>query len=331
MTLMRYPSFAALCLMALGATASPPALSRYEARRLSMACIYDIAAYGDPSSGVPAMLERALDEVDRIDRLMSHYKPQSPLSQLNRAAASAAVAVDPELFDFIQRSIGYSVASDGAFDITVGPLMKAWGFFKGDGRVPTNAELTDARRRVGYQHVILDRSSSTIRFDIPGVELDLGGIAKGYAVDRVVAFLQQHGISAALVSAGGSTVYGLGHPPGRASWDVEVQDPLEPTNIAFSVELRDQALSMAGRSAKSFEVDGVLYSHIMDPKTGRPVQGVVAVAVTSRTGTEGDALDDALFVMGVDAGRRYLQRFPEIEAWIWVPDGRRTTRVLRLS
>src|SRR5262245_59481824 len=118
---MRRLSLAALCLVALGPTASPPALVRYEARRLSMACVYDIAAYGDPSSGVPSVLEQALDEVDRIDRLMSHYRPQSPLSQLNRDAASSAVAVDTELFDFIARSIDYSVASDGAFDITVGP------------------------------------------------------------------------------------------------------------------------------------------------------------------------------------------------------------------
>jgi FAD:protein FMN transferase len=332
MTLVnRLLTVAVMCLAALSASAPPSVLTRYEARRLSMACVYDIAVYGDASSDVPAVLEKALDEVDRIDRLMSHYKPQSPLSQLNRAAASSAVVVEPELFDFIARSLDYSVESNGAFDITVGPLMKAWGFFNGDGRVPTDVESSEARRRVGYRHVVVDRSARTIRFDIPGVELDLGGIAKGYAVDRVVALLQRHGITAALVSAGGSTVYALGHPPDRLSWDVKIQDPLEPGRVAFSVGLTDRALSMAGRSAKSFEANGVLYSHIMDPRTGRPVQGILSVAVTAATGTEGDALDDALFVMGEDESRRYLKRFPGVEAWMWLPAGKKSTRVVRLS
>jgi FAD:protein FMN transferase len=322
---------AAIAVAALAATASLPILTRYEARRLSMACVYDIAAYGEAADHVPAALEKALDEVDRIDRLMSHYKPQSPLSQLNRSAARGAVAVDPELFDLIAQSLDYSRESDGAFDITVGPLMKAWGFFKGDGRVPTPAELSEVRRRVGYRHLVLDQSARTIRFDIQGVELDLGGIAKGYAVDRAIAVLRQNGITAALVSAGGSTVYGLGHPPDRMSWDVKIQDPLDPTKVAFSVGLKDRALSMAGRSAKSFEVNGVLYSHVMDPRTGRPMQGILSVAVTSATGTEGDALDDALFVMGVERSRRYLNRFPGSEAWLWLPDGKGRARIVHLQ
>jgi thiamine biosynthesis lipoprotein len=295
-----------------------------------MACIYDVAAYGDASGDVAAVLEQALDEVDRVDRLMSHYKPHSPLSQLNRTAADGAVAVDPELFDFIARSLDYSRDSDGAFDITVGPLMKAWGFFTGDYRVPTHTELSEVRRRVGYRRVILDRSRRTIRFETSGVELDLGGIAKGYAVDRAVAVLEQRGITAALVSAGGSTVYGLGHPPGRASWEVKIQDPVDPAKVAFSVGLMNRALSMAGRSAKSFEADGVLYSHIMDPRTGRPVRGVLGVAVTSLTGTVGDVLDDALFVMGVERGRRHLRQFPSSRAWFWVQDTDRA-RVIQLS
>jgi FAD:protein FMN transferase len=315
---MQQQTLAAAALMAVAATASSPPLARYEARRLSMACVYDIAAYGAAAENVPAVLEKALDEVDRIDRLMSHYRPQSPLSQLNRDAAAGTVVVDSELFELIARSVDYSRETAGAFDVTVGPLMKTWGFFKGDGRVPADAELAEVMQRVGYRHVVLNRPSRTIRFDVAGVEIDLGGIAKGYAVDRVVTLLQQHGITSALVSAGGSTVYGLGHPPDQASWDVKIQDPLNPAEVAFTVGLEDRALSMAGRSAKTFEVNGVVYSHIMDPRTGRPVQGVVSVAVTSLTGTDGDALDDALFVMGVARSRAYLRHFPSSSAWFWM-------------
>jgi thiamine biosynthesis lipoprotein len=133
--------------------------------------------------------------------------------------------------------------------------------------------------------------------------------------------LRRDRISAALVSAGGSTVYGLGHPPDRAAWELKIQDPVDSSKVAFTVDLADRALSMAGRSAKTFQKNGVVYSHIMDPRTGRPVQGVVAVAVTSDTGTEGDALDDALFVMGVERSRRYLQQFPQSSAWLWLRTG----------
>src|SRR5262249_39477501 len=157
----------------------------------------------------------ALDEVDRIDRLMSHYKFDSPLSRVNREAAQHPVAVDQELFDFLVEAMRYHHDSDGAFDITVGPLMKAWGFFRGEGRVPSDEELAAARHVVGASHVKLDAASRTIRFDEPGVELDLGGIAKGYAVDRVVELLRHRRIPAALVSAGGSTIYALGTPPGH--------------------------------------------------------------------------------------------------------------------
>lgn len=317
---MRLPIVIAIGLAAATGAVSPGVLTRYEAQRLSMACMYDIVAFAETSSDMPVVLERAMDEVDRIDRLMSHYKPQSPLSQLNREAAGGPVVVDRELFDLIARSIDYSRDTDGAFDVTVGPLMKAWGFFLGDGRVPRGEELAGVMRHVGYRHVVLDPTARTIRFDVPEVELDLGGIAKGYAVDRVVAFLQKRGITSALVSAGGSTVYGLGHPPDRRAWDVKIQDPLNPARVAFTVALTDRAISMAGRSAKTFEANGIVYSHIMDPRTGRPVQGIVSVAVTSLTGTDGDAVDDALFVMGVEKGRRYLRRFPSSTAWYWVQD-----------
>src|SRR5690349_10631034 len=159
-----------------------------------MACVYALEIYGRDAAALPRIADEALDEVDRIDRLMSHYKPDSPLSRVNREAALHPVAVDAELFDFIAEALRYSRESDGAFDITVGPLMKAWGFFLGEGHMPTAAELDAARRHVGAAHVILNAADRTIAFDEAGVELDLGGIAKGYAVDRVVALLKRRGI-----------------------------------------------------------------------------------------------------------------------------------------
>ncbi len=305
----------------------PPAkaaqLHHLQASRMSMACLYTIDAYAADSEKLPSTLDQALDEVDRIDRLMSHYKADSPLSRINRDAATSQVVVEPELYDFIAEAIRYSRDSDGAFDITVGPLMKVWGFFRGEGRLPSDRDVETVRPLIGWQHVIMDPGQRTIRFDRPGVELDLGGIAKGYAVDRVVKILRAANVAAALISAGGSTIYGLGAPPNRNAWTVSIQDPVESGKVARDVELKDRALSVAGSSEKSFEVEGVRYSHIMDPRTGRPVQGVLTVAVMARTGTEGDALDDAFFVLGPVRSRKYLKRLDDVEMFFFLPDGQK--------
>jgi FAD:protein FMN transferase len=307
----------------------PEHLHRYEAGRMSMACEYAIEVYGRDAGALPRIVDDAFDEVDRIDRLMSHYKANSPLSRVNREAAQHPVSVEPELFDFIVDAMRYHRDSGGAFDITVGPLMKAWGFFRGDGRVPSENELAAARSHVGGAHVRLDPIAKTIGFDQPGVELDLGGIAKGYAVDRVAGLLRQQQIDAALISAGGSTIYGLGAPPGAGGWEVKLQDPIDPRKVAFAIELKDRALSVAGSSEKAFEAGGVTYSHIMDPRTGRPVQGVLSVAVLASSGTAGDALDNAFFVLGPERSRAYLNRLHDTEAMFFVPDASRGWLVVR--
>jgi thiamine biosynthesis lipoprotein len=296
-----------------------------------MACVYAIEMYGPDADALPRIAGEALDEVDRIDRLMSHYKTDSPLSRINREAARQPVGVDAELFDFIAEAMRYNRESGGAFDITVGPLMRAWGFFRGEGRVPSDGELAAARRHVGAAHVVMNPAERTIAFDEDGVELDLGGIAKGYAVDRAVARLRRSGIAAALVSSGGSTIYGFGAPPGRRGWDVALQDPLDSRKTALTVTIRDRALSVAGRSEKFFESGGVTYAHIMDPRTGWPVQGVLSVAVLAPSGTAGDALDDALFVMGVERSRAYLTERPGTEALFFLPDAARRWTIVRTN
>jgi thiamine biosynthesis lipoprotein len=265
-----------------------------------------VRACGSSPAELRQATAAALDEVDRLDRLLSHYRSDSPLSRLNREAASGPVAVDSELVDLLDVCLRWSRESDGAFDVTVGPLMKAWGFFRDEGRVPEQREIQGALAVVGHRHVVLDREQGTVRFDRPGVELDLGGIGKGYAVDRVVALLRRRGIGSALVNLGGSSVYGLGAPPGAAAWQVGIQDPGDPGREALSVALRDRALSVSGGYARYFEKDGVSYAHIMDPRTGRPVQGVLSVAVLGASATDGDALDNAFFVQGLERARAFV-------------------------
>jgi thiamine biosynthesis lipoprotein len=306
-------------------------LVRHEESRVSMACTYTIVLYGRDRERLRRIASEALDEVDRIDRLMSHYRAESPLSRLNREGAGGPVAVDPELYDFIDACMRYSRSSAGAFDITVGPLMKAWGFFRGEGRRPSRAELEAARAVVGYRHLILDARARTIAFDRKGVELDLGGIAKGYAVDRAVEILKSHGITSALLSSGGSTIYALGAPPGRKGWEVEVRDPADPRRTAFEVSLKDRALSVSGGDEKFFEVDGVRYSHILDPRTGRPVQGVLLVVVEAASGLEGDALDNVFYVQGVEASRAALKDHRGVKVHFFLPAAGKPWRLISLG
>ena len=291
-----------------------------------MACVYAIDAYGI-GRGRPcrASLKMRFDEVDRIDRLMSHYKPESPLSRINREAARQPVAVEPELFDFIADAMRYNRESDGAFDITVGPLMKAWGFFRGEGRMPSGRARWRRRGATSApHHVILNpdcendplrrlrrrAGSRRHRQRLRGRSRRRAAPARGRSPPR-------------LVSAGGSTIYGLGAPPGRDGWDVAIQDPIDPQKIARTVRLKDRALSVAGSSEKSFESGGVRYSHIMDPRTGRPVQGMLSVAVLASSGTAGDALDDAFFVLGPERSREYLKRLPGTDVFFFLPDASR--------
>jgi thiamine biosynthesis lipoprotein len=305
-----------LALALAAAVVLPGAAGCREESRLAMGCTCSVRVCGLEERDARAAAAAALDEIDRVDRLLSHYRADSPLSRLNREAARAPVPVDREMLDVLALCLRWSRETDGAFDVTVGPLMAAWGFFRGEGRVPTASELAAARARVGARHVVLDAAAGTVLFDCDGISLDLGGIGKGYAVDRAVAVLRARGVRSALVNAGGSSVYGLGAPPAGNAWSIDVEDPGHAGRIASTVRLRDRALSVSGRSAKAFERDGVVYAHVMDPRTGRPVPGVAGVVVESDDATTGDVLGDALFVLGVEAGRALLHRLPGVQATI---------------
>jgi thiamine biosynthesis lipoprotein len=294
-------------------------LVRHEESRLSMGCAFSLVAHGRDAEHLREAADDAFAEADRIDRLMSHYRRDSPLSLVNREAAERPVEVDAELFDFLDLCLRYGRESEGAFDVTVGPLMRAWGFFLGAERVPGPDEIEALRVRVGYRNLLLDPLRRTVRFARPGVELDLGGIAKGYAIERMADILRRHDVAAALLSSGGSTLYAIGAPPGASAWEVKVEDPLGQGRIALTFPLRDEALSIAGSRDKSFERDGVVYSHIMDPRLGRPVQGVAVVAVRTASPTAGDALDNAFFVLGVAGTRTYLEHLPPTEAVLFLP------------
>lgn len=294
-------------------------LVRYEATHRAMGTSFTLVVYGQKSTYLQEVASQVFQEMDDLDDQMSNYKSNSELSSINREAARHAVMVEPRLFKLIQASLQYSRQTDGAFDITVGPLMKAWGFFRGQGRLPSKSELAEVLRRIGYQHVKLDDSARTIRFDQPGIEIDLGAIAKGYAVDRAVEVLRDNGISQALISSGTSSLYALGSPPGEHGWKISVRNPLDTSKAACVLKLQNLSLAVSGDYEKFFKLGDKIYAHIMDPHTGMPVENMLSTAVVSPSATDSDALSTSFYVEGPNAARHYLASHPNLTAVFFLP------------
>ena len=271
---------------------------RLESSVVAMGSAYSVAVYGDDRTSMEEAVDAAFEEVRRLDQMLSNYKPESELSEVNRFAAERPVKVTPELFSLFSACMEYSRASEGAFDITVGPLMRVWGFYKGTGRLPHRAEVRGALARVGYRNLLLDAANGTVRFARPGVEMDPGGIGKGYAVDRMIEVLKQYGIRTALVSASGSSIYGMGAPPGEKGWKVQIRDPKNDSKSVAEIYLKDESMSTSGNYEKFFRAEGRVYSHIMDPRTGWPAQGVLSVSVIAPRTLDSEAWTKPFFVNG---------------------------------
>jgi thiamine biosynthesis lipoprotein len=246
-----------------------------------------------------AAADAAFDEVRRLDDLLSNYKPESEWSEVNRRAAERPMKVSQELFRLLSACVDYSRESEGAFDISVGPLMKVWGFYKGSGHLPHRPEVLAALTKVGYRHIHLGPAGQTVWFDRSGVELDPGGIGKGYAVDRMADVLKQNGVQIALVAGSGSSIYGMGAPPTEPKgWRVNIKDPRDPDKSSAEVFLKDMSMSTSGSYEKFFRAEGRTYAHIMDPRTGYPAQGSVSVSVIAPRTIDSEAWAKPYFVNG---------------------------------
>lgn len=294
-------------------------LARCEVAHPAMGTFFSVVAYGPDAACLDDAMARAFKEVDRLEDLMSHYRRASELCRINREAHDRPVTTTAEMFGLLNDAQRYSEETEGAFDITIGPLMKAWGFFKGWGRMPDQSELDVAMRGIGYQHVKLNAEAGTVWLDAPGIELNLGAIGKGYAVDRIVEILRAAGIERALVSSGTSSIYALGAPPDEEGWTISVCHPFDRRRTACVVVLKDLSLSVSGDCEKCFELGGKTYAHIMDPRTGRPAEDMVMAVAIAPTVTESDALSTAFFVGGVEGTRLTLERHPNVRALLYVP------------
>jgi FAD:protein FMN transferase len=271
----------------------------------------------DPVAG-EQLVDEVFDEVARIDQLMSTYIEDSRISDINRRAADEPVVAGDELFTLIRRSLDISVLTLGAFDITYESVGQHYDFHK---RQRPSEETVEAERKlIDYRLVRLDKAGGTVRFLAKGVRINLGGIAKGYVVERGVDILRAHGIEHAIVTAGGDSRL-LGDRRGQP-WMVGIRDPRHDGQVAISVPLEDEAISTSGDYERYFEENGVRYHHIIQPSTGEPASGVHSATVFGPDAVITDALSTSVFVMGVDKGLRLIATLPDYESIVIDAQGR---------
>jgi thiamine biosynthesis lipoprotein len=260
---------------------------------------------------------------------MTVYRASSEISRLNQRAFGRPIRVESRLFRLLEQAAQIHRDTEGAYDIAAGALIKAWGFLRGPRRVPSEAERAAAQESVGMQWVKLDTAKRTVRFQRPGLEINLGSIGKGYALDRLALLLrQQWGAARMLLHGGTSSVYARGSPPHEErGWQVGILHPWDRKRQLARVWLRDRALGTSAATHQHLEYNGQKLGHILDPRTGWPAAGVASASVLAPTAAEADALSTAFYVGGIELARRYCKTHPGIGA-ILLPEGEKAELVV---
>jgi thiamine biosynthesis lipoprotein len=266
------------------------------------------------------LAEQAFDLIDELEGQLTVYRDDSEVALLNARAANEAVQIEPGLFQLLADADRLCRETGGAFDITSGPLIKAWGFFRRRGRVPTPAERQAALDCVGMRWLQLDWKTKSIRFTKTGVEINLGSIGKGYALDRCSELLRARGVRNALLHAGGSSVLALGTQSGDiAGWSVGIRDPWSESKRLGVINLRDRALGTSAATFQHFEYNKKKLGHLLDPRSGWPAQGTASASAIAGSAAEADALATAFYVMGLEKTRLFCQTHSGVDAVV-LPD-----------
>ena len=278
-----------------------------------MGTVFEIAAYAESSEKASAAIDKALQEIVRMDDLMSNYKPESALSRLNRSAHFHAQKVPPDLYRVIEQAVRFSKLSGGKFDITVAPLVNLWKAALSGDSLPSLSQRQQAEECVGYEKIELTPPDQ-ITFRSSCMQLDLGAVGKGYAVDRAGEMLHSCGIRNALINSGGSSILAMGSPPGQSGWLVHLRDPSH--KIDPYVMLKDQSVSTSEQTAVSL-LGSESAGHIIDPASGRPIDTRFAVSVITSFGTPSDGLSTTLLLLGPKAGKSVVNGMSNVSA-IWL-------------
>lgn len=318
------------CVMAIAAAGCGPGGAPAPARprvavseeRLAMGSLLKLTAWTDDEPATHAAFGAVYAEFDRLEGLLSVWRPGSDVERLNAGAFAAPVAVREETRAVLHAAEQVSAWTDGGFDVTFGALAEIWKFdHDQNGRVPTPPEIAAHRARVDHRAVVVDDGPGTVRLTRPDVRVHLGGIGKGYAVDRAIAILRGAGLADFMIQAGGDLY--VGGRAGDTPWRLGIQDPRGPGGESFAVvELADATFSTSGDYERFFIRDGVRYHHILDPKTGEPARGCRSVTIVARQAIWADGLSTGVFILGPERGMALVERLPDVEAVIVTADNR---------
>ena len=299
-------------------------------RHFAMGTEYRITLY-PPSKDmfeeeITHITDEAFAAIDSLEKKISNWIPDSQLSKVNQHAGEGPWKTSEEIINLLLKSKQYYVDSEGGFDVTVGPLLDLWGFYRNDGRLsqghlPKDAELQEALAKVGFNKLEIDEAAATVHFKAPGMRVDFGGIGKGLALDRAAEVLRSLDVKSALLDSGTSSVVAIGTPPGQAGWTVRIRSPYNKQEYVDEVTLSDESLSSSSDSENYVEIDGKKYGHHFDPRTGKPIEGVLGVTSFAPKGVDSDALSTTFFVMGLDKVKAYCKAHPANRAIVVVSEG----------
>jgi thiamine biosynthesis lipoprotein len=310
----------AIVATAIGIALAAPARAEWVSRTVdgTMGTRIVVELWTEDHAAGERDIDAVMAKMRQIDTDMSTYKPDSEISRVNAHAAQGPVKISKELFGLLETSLEYSRITEGAFDITYASVGFMYDF-RARHR-PTEQQIDAALPAVNYRHVLLDRAASTVRFSQPGVRIDLGGIAKGYSVDRGIEILQKRGIQHALVSAGGDSRI-IGDRFGKP-WIVGIRHPDHKEQVIARLPLVDTAISTSGDYERYFDEKGVRYHHIIDPRTGHSASAVRSATVLAPTATRTDGLSKTAFVLGAEEAIRIYEKLGDVDAVIVRPDGK---------
>jgi len=286
--------------------------------RLVMGTFARVVVVAKDAKTAETCIGAAFEEIENVDRLMSDYKEESEISKINRLAAEKPVKVSKSTYEVLKKSIEFSRLSDGAFDVTVGPLVDLWRSAAKKDEPPTEQEIAETKTRVGFEKLILDDRDSAVRFAVDGMRLDLGGIAKGYAIDRAVEVMQARRAMGGMVDIGGD-IRCFGVPAGKKdTWRIGLQDPNAErgtqSRVLLTLQIEDKAVATSGDYQQFVVIGEKRYSHIISRGTGCGAEGLSSVTILAEKAADADALATAVSALGVEKGLALVESLPDTEA-----------------
>lgn len=290
----------------------------YKESRIALGTVVEITVAHENEAAARKAIAAAFAEFERIENLLSTYRPDSEIGALNNSGGKM-VSLSGETAALLRLARELGEVSHGAFDVTIGPVMDLWRFDEG-GRIPDDAELADAAARVDYRFLEVAEEGATARLLRPGMKVDLGAVGKGYAVDRAAEVLLSSGVSSAIIDAGGDLRL-LGGKPGKGTWRIGILHPRRPGKLLLSLDLAETSVVTSGDYERFFAADGERYHHLLDPATGRPARGCQSVTVIAPSAAMADALATAAFIKGAEEGIDFLRRLEGVEGIIVAADG----------